>query len=210
MSAQVARISEVFGPPRPGTMFCYATVAPVPLLELDDPRFQKRWGKMTNEERSALPPEIRDPAFRRIRALTDYVAKSSERAERAERGAATLDERAKRRYRQREPGEDEFETIRTAAEVMRATTGPAKYCVESRVPCGLVIIGGRPKSRKSWYALQLAIAKAAGGRFMGVSTPAGRVLFIALEDNDRRMRQRLEFFGLTPETAPANLHLVYE
>src|SRR5688572_1034881 len=103
---------------------------------------------------------------------------------------------------QREPGEDEFESVRGAAEIMTATTGPAKYCVAGRVPCGLVIIGGRPKSRKSWWALQLGIAKAAGGRHMGVNTPQGRVLYIALEDNDRRMRQRLEFFGLTPDTAP--------
>ena len=78
----VARIQEVFGPPRPGTMFCYSTVTPVPLLELDDARFQKRWGKMTPEERSALPPEIRDQAFRRYRALTDYVDKSSSRLRR--------------------------------------------------------------------------------------------------------------------------------
>ena len=68
----------------------------------------------------------------------------------------------------------------------------------------------RPKARKSWYALQLAIAKASGGRFMRMMTNACRVLYIALEDNDRRMRQRLEFFGLTLETAPTTLHLVYD
>jgi hypothetical protein len=39
---------------------------------------------------------------------------------------------------------------------------------------------------------------------------AGRVLGIFLEDNDRRMRKRLEFFGLTPQNSPQNLHLVYE
>jgi hypothetical protein len=105
---------------------------------------------------------------------------------------------------------DEFAAVRTASTIMAAPVTPAKYCVEGRVPCGLVIIGGRPKARKSWYALQLAIAKAAGGRFMHMMVPPCRVLYIALEDNDRRMRQRLEFFGLQPGQAPDNLHLVYE
>lgn len=35
------------------------------------------------------------------------------------------------------------------------------------------------------------------------------MLYLALEDNDHRMRVRLEFFGLTPETAPEKLHFVY-
>lgn len=109
-----------------------------------------------------------------------------------------------------DPERDEFHTVRSANAVMGLDLGPASYCVEGRVPCGLVIIGGRPKARKSWYALQLAIAKAAGGQFMRVPTSACRVLYVALEDNDRRMRQRLEFFGMRPESAPANLHLVYE
>lgn len=130
-----------------------------------------------------------------------------------ERGAAFLDKQAaknKAPAKTREPGEDEFEEVRTAGEIMKATTGPARYCVDGRVPCGLVIIGGRPKSRKSWYALQLSIAKTAGGQHMGVQTSPGRALYIALEDNDRRMRQRLEFFGINPDTAPKTLHIVYE
>lgn len=109
-----------------------------------------------------------------------------------------------------EPPADEFAGVKTASSLMGMQLGPARYCVEGRVPCGLVIIGGRPKARKSWYALQLAIAKASGGRFMRMTTAGCRVLYIALEDNDRRMKQRLEFFGVTPDKAPNTLHLVYE
>jgi hypothetical protein len=109
-----------------------------------------------------------------------------------------------------DPEADEFAEAKTAREIMGMPAVPVQYLVSQRVPPGLVIIGGRPKSRKSWYALQLGIACAAKRRFMGVPPRDGRVLYIALEDNDPRMRQRLAFFGLTPETAPENLHLVYE
>lgn len=105
---------------------------------------------------------------------------------------------------------DEFAGMQTAREIMAAADEPVVYCVEGRVPSGLVVIGARPKAKKSWWALQLGIAKATAGQFMGVPTPGGRVLYLALEDNKRRMRQRLAFFGIEPATAPDNLHIVHE
>jgi hypothetical protein len=105
---------------------------------------------------------------------------------------------------------DEFAVSKTARGIMATPEAPLPYLVPQRVPPGLVIIGGRPKSRKSWYALQLGIACTTKRRFMGAPPRGGRALYIALEDNDPRMRQRLAFFGLTPETAPENLHLFYE
>jgi len=105
---------------------------------------------------------------------------------------------------------DEFAEAKTAVQIMGMAAVPVTYLVPQRVPPGLLIIGGRPKSRKSWYALQLGIACTTKCRFMEVPPRPGRVLYIALEDNDPRMRQRLAFFGLTPETAPDNLHLIYE
>lgn len=168
------------------------------LLTADDTTFAAQWRAMTHEQRETLPEDIRGRCYDRYRKLTPYIADSIKRAERIN-GAKHKAESA-----------DEFAGVKTAGDVMRADAAPVAYCVPGRVPCGLVIIGGRPKSRKSWYALQLVIAKSAGGQFMGVEIPAGRCLYVALEDNDRRMRQRLEFFGLAPDTAPANLHLVYE
>lgn len=98
---------------------------------------------------------------------------------------------------------------RTAREIMGADARAIIECVPGRVPAGLVVIGGRPKARKSWWALQLDIAKARGNGFMGRPCEACRVLGIYLEDNDRRMARRLAFFGIAPETAPENLHLTY-
>lgn len=103
-----------------------------------------------------------------------------------------------------------FEEIKSARDLMSTPARPVLYCVPNRVPCGLVLVAARPKFKKSWFALQLAVARSTGGQFMGVPTPACRALMIVLEDNPRRMRHRLEFFGLTPESAPEALHIAYE
>lgn len=58
---------------------------------------------------------------------------------------------------------------------------------------GVTLLTGRPKSGKSWLALELAIAVATGRRFLGrfeVRRP-GRVLYSALEDAPWRIKQRL-------------------
>lgn len=107
-------------------------------------------------------------------------------------------------------GADPFRDVQTASAIVATDFGPVRQCVDGRLPSGLVIMGGRPKAKKSWYALQLQIAKATGGQFMGVPVKQCRTLGIHLEDNDRRMKQRLEFFGITNGSAPDNLHLVYK
>lgn len=99
---------------------------------------------------------------------------------------------------------------KTAQDIMGTAAQPPSYCVSERVPTGIVIIGARPKAKKSWWALQLALAKARGRLFMGKLATPGRVLGLFMEDNDRRMRRRLEFFGITSANAPANLHIVYD
>jgi hypothetical protein len=111
---------------------------------------------------------------------------------------------------EREPGEDEFEGIRTARELLGQPTTPAAYCVPDRIHSGLILLGGRPKAKKSWMALQVCIARATGGETLGKRVARRRVLGLFLEDNDPRMRRRLQFFGLTNETAPELLHIEYD
>ncbi|HEV2029562.1 MAG TPA: AAA family ATPase [Candidatus Dormibacteraeota bacterium] len=51
---------------------------------------------------------------------------------------------------------------------------------------------GPPKIGKSWLALNVALAIASGGRALGqIPVEAGDVLYLALEDNERRLRSRL-------------------
>jgi hypothetical protein len=62
----------------------------------------------------------------------------------------------------------------------------------------LGILAGRPKIGKSWLALQLANAIADGADFLGQPTNQGRVLYLALEDNPRRIQDRLKTQGINP------------
>jgi hypothetical protein len=63
--------------------------------------------------------------------------------------------------------------------------GIPELIIEGLLPkCGLVLLGGRPKDGKSWFACQLALSVATGqalGRYLKVREP-GRVQLWALED----------------------------
>ncbi len=78
----------------------------------------------------------------------------------------------------------------SAAELLAADFREPIWAVPGFVPVGLTILGGRPKIGKSWLALQIAIAKGTGGRVFNRRVTAGRVLYLALEDNGRRLRDR--------------------
>lgn len=54
--------------------------------------------------------------------------------------------------------------------------------------------------------LNLAISVASGDHFLTHRTKQGRVLYMALEDNQRRLKSRLETV-LRGKQAPDNLHL---
>jgi len=58
------------------------------------------------------------------------------------------------------------------------------------------MLAGRPKIGKSWMLLQLAGAVASGGKFLGESVERGEVLYLALEDNPRRIKSRADAMHL--------------
>lgn len=69
---------------------------------------------------------------------------------------------------------------------------PLAYAVDGLLPEGLSLLIGPPKAGKSWLILDLLLAVAAGGTAVGkipVSEPQ-HVLYLALEDGDRRMQDR--------------------
>lgn len=68
---------------------------------------------------------------------------------------------------------------------------PVRYVVPGYVAEGLTILGGRPKLGKSWLALDFGIAVATGGISLGVTCQLGDAIYFALEDNQRRLRDRL-------------------
>jgi hypothetical protein len=69
---------------------------------------------------------------------------------------------------------------------------PVKWVVPGLLPAGATLFAGAPKTGKSWLSLDLGIACACGGRVLGkVEVDPGDVLYLALEDNQRRLKNRL-------------------
>src|SRR4051794_36654660 len=55
---------------------------------------------------------------------------------------------------------------------------------------GLTLLAAKPKIGKTWLALDIAIAVDTGGYCLGdIECEQGDVLFLALEDNKRRMQR---------------------
>jgi hypothetical protein len=83
-----------------------------------------------------------------------------------------------------------------AATLWRAEFPPVRYLIEGVLPEGLTLLAGKPKLGKSWLTLDIALAVATGGNVLGKATEAGDVLFLALEDNKRRLQARMKrLFG---------------
>ncbi len=87
---------------------------------------------------------------------------------------------------------------RSAADILATTYPPIEYTVDGLFPVGLAVLAGSAKIGKSWMLLQLAQAVATGTPFLGQQTRRGRVLYLALEDNEARIQRRLRLQGATP------------
>jgi hypothetical protein len=69
---------------------------------------------------------------------------------------------------------------------------PLEYVIPGYVVEGLTVLAGKPKLGKSWWAYDASIAVATGGKAMGaIDCEQGDVLYLALEDNRRRVQDRL-------------------
>ena len=83
------------------------------------------------------------------------------------------------------------ETV-TAADLMAADLPPVRWVVPRVLPEGVTLLAGKPKLGKSWLALGLCVAVASGGVALGTRrVERGEVLYLALEDNRRRLQKRL-------------------
>ena len=80
------------------------------------------------------------------------------------------------------------------------------WLVDSLLKPGLAILAGSPKIGKSWLVLHLCMCVAKGEPFWGMRTNRGTVLYIALEDSEQRMQDRI--LRITEE-ASANLKIAF-
>jgi len=82
-------------------------------------------------------------------------------------------------------------TVIDAETLMDKRLPPTKFCVGTLLPQGLCILGGAPKVGKSWFVLDLCTHVARGDKFLGLSVTRGKVLYLCLEDSERRIQERL-------------------
>lgn len=86
---------------------------------------------------------------------------------------------------------DPYDLIYTLPELLTLELPSARWAVPGLLSEGLTILAGKPKLGKSWMALNLAMTIAAGGKALGsIQVQSGDVLYLALEDRLRRIRDR--------------------
>jgi hypothetical protein len=85
-----------------------------------------------------------------------------------------------------------FAAVKSVADLQKQAFNPIKWVVQDMLPSGNIMLAARPKMRKTWLALQLAMAIASGREFLGHQCNQGEVLFLALEDNERRIQNRIK------------------
>ena len=97
----------------------------------------------------------------------------------------------------------------SAADLMRKKFAPVQYIIPGYVAEGCTILAGAPKLGKSWLALEWAIAKATGEKCMGTveTGDPSDTLYLALEDNERRLQSRMDRLLPFGSEGPARLTL---
>ncbi|WP_313558836.1 AAA family ATPase [Ruminiclostridium cellobioparum] len=86
---------------------------------------------------------------------------------------------------------------------------PIKYIIEDLLSVGLHILAGPPKLGKSWLVLDLAIQVSTGQSMWGKRTTPGSVLYLALEDHQKRLQSRQNLV-LNGQPVPKNLYFATE
>lgn len=79
-----------------------------------------------------------------------------------------------------------------AQELRTKKFNPVKWVVPGLIPTGLTVLAAPPKTGKSLFGFHLSIASAIGGCALGkIDVPKGDVLYLALEDTERRLQERI-------------------
>jgi hypothetical protein len=82
-------------------------------------------------------------------------------------------------------------SLLTADAILTTDWPEPVWAIPGLLPAGLTILAGKPKVGKSWLSLQIAQAVAAGGVALGEQVEAGPILYLALEDPPRRLKDRM-------------------
>lgn len=82
--------------------------------------------------------------------------------------------------------------VKNTSDLRTTKFEPLKFIVPRYFAEGLTLLVGKPKIRKSWLILDMSICVALGTKFLGERCEQGDVLYLSLEDSDRRMKGRME------------------
>jgi len=90
------------------------------------------------------------------------------------------------------------------ADLMAKSFPAPRWIVKGLIGEGLTLFAGAPKIGKSWFALDLALSVSGGAADIlgGTSVEHGAVLYMALEDNQPRLQDRLNKMGARLEPRP--------
>lgn len=98
--------------------------------------------------------------------------------------------------------ENKLKTV-DAETLLSTPMNKTMFIVENLIPQGVNVISGASKIGKSWLMLWLGLQVAQGLPVWGLTTQQCDVLYLSLEDTQRRIKDRL--YNLT-DTAPSNLY----
>jgi RecA-family ATPase len=85
-----------------------------------------------------------------------------------------------------------------------------KFVIPGILPEGLTLLAGKPKIGKSLLAMNFVVAVASGRNALDdLPVEQGDVLYLALEDNERRLQMRLRNV-LNGDSAPQGLSFIWQ
>ena len=104
------------------------------------------------------------------------------------------------------PSSDDKPAPFTLQELLARELPPVRWAIPDILPEGLTLLAGKPKLGKSWFALSVALAIAAGGFALGKQpVTQGEVLYLALEDNERRLQSRAKQLLASMTSVPSGI-----
>ena len=115
-------------------------------------------------------------------------------------GSDTTDNQARQKKRrtqdkaseQQQAKDESAPTIHSFSDLLYKKFDPIKWIVPDMLTDGLYLLAGKSKMGKSWLLFGLGLAVASGGVALGTKrVERGDVLYLALEDSERRLQDRL-------------------
>jgi RecA-family ATPase len=83
--------------------------------------------------------------------------------------------------------------ITKASELRMMQFSPIRYVLPGFIPVGFTIFASKPKVGKSWFMLDVSLSVTMPRPTLGnIEAPEGDVLYLALEDSQRRLQSRID------------------